>query len=90
MASGSSIFITLAPQSANWRTQVGPARTRVRSKTVKRFKASEAGFTAIIFPSTHKKPILLGYLALSLQEFAIITFISSFTKALAINEIANI
>jgi len=31
---GSSILITLAPQSASWRTQVGPERTRVRSSTV--------------------------------------------------------
>src|SRR5438105_10185881 len=39
---GSSILMTLAPQSANWRTQVGPARTRVRSRTVKRSSAAEA------------------------------------------------
>src|SRR5438067_371393 len=34
--------MTLAPQSASWRTAVGPARTRVRSSTVKRDRASEA------------------------------------------------
>src|SRR5579885_99952 len=34
--------MTLAPQSASWRTQVGPARTRVRSSTVKRARAFEA------------------------------------------------
>src|SRR5215475_1168041 len=34
--------MTLAPQSANWRTQVGPERTRVRSSTVKRERAFEA------------------------------------------------
>src|SRR6516225_3755579 len=37
-----SILMTLAPQSASWRTQVGPARTRVRSRTVKRDRACEA------------------------------------------------
>src|SRR5262249_5957695 len=34
--------MTLAPQSASWRTPVGPARTRVRSRTVKRERAVEA------------------------------------------------
>ena len=34
--------MTLAPQSASWRTQVGPDRTRVRSSTVKRASAFEA------------------------------------------------
>src|SRR5262249_53818376 len=38
---GNSILITLAPQSASWRTQVGPARTRVKSRTVKRSSARE-------------------------------------------------
>src|SRR5260370_34325562 len=38
--SGISILMTLAPQSASWRTQVGPERTRVRSSTVKRDKAA--------------------------------------------------
>ena len=42
-ASGISILMTSAPQSASWRTQVGPARTRVRSSTVKRDSAFEAG-----------------------------------------------
>ncbi len=37
-----SILMTLAPQSASWRTQVGPDRTRVRSSTVKRARAFEA------------------------------------------------
>src|SRR3984885_5165672 len=37
-----SILMTLAPQSASCRTQVGPARTRVRSSTVKRARACEA------------------------------------------------
>src|SRR5581483_1472016 len=40
--SGSSTLMTLAPQSASWRTAVGPARTRVRSRTVKRPSALEA------------------------------------------------
>src|SRR5215470_11707347 len=31
-----------APQSPSWRTQVGPERTRVRSRTVKRERAWEA------------------------------------------------
>src|SRR5262249_43388007 len=39
---GNSILMTLAPQSASWRTQVGPARTRVRSSTVNRSSAREA------------------------------------------------
>src|SRR5580693_7262600 len=39
---GISILMTLAPQSASWRTQVGPDRTRVRSSTVKRARAFEA------------------------------------------------
>ena len=51
-ASGISTLMTLAPQSASWRTQVGPARTRVRSITVKRFKASEAGLNGIVTPQT--------------------------------------
>src|SRR5712672_1323657 len=34
--------MTLAPQSASCRTQVGPERTRVRSSTVKRDRAWEA------------------------------------------------
>src|SRR5215467_9488150 len=40
--SGSSTLMTLAPQSASWRTAVGPARTRVKSRTVKRWSALEA------------------------------------------------
>src|SRR5215475_12144959 len=39
---GVSILMTFAPQSASWRTQVGPERTRVRSRTVKRERACEA------------------------------------------------
>ena len=39
---GVSILMTLAPQSASCRTQVGPERTRVRSRTVKRERAWEA------------------------------------------------
>src|SRR4051812_31659266 len=46
-SSSASILMTLAPQSASCRTQVGPARTRVRSSTVKRDKACEARGTAI-------------------------------------------
>ena len=34
--------MTLAPQSASWRAQVGPARTRVKSSTVKRASAFDA------------------------------------------------
>src|SRR5215468_4137501 len=41
-AGGISILMTLAPQSASWRTQVGPERTWVRSRTVKRSSAREA------------------------------------------------
>src|SRR5659263_618560 len=39
---GVSILMTLAPQSPSWRTAVGPERTRVRSRTVKRERAWEA------------------------------------------------
>src|SRR5260370_42559115 len=42
MPGGDSILMTLAPQSASCRTQVGPARTRVRSSTVIRARAFEA------------------------------------------------
>src|SRR6516164_105109 len=42
MPGGVSILMTLAPQSASWRTQVGPERTRVRSRTVKRSRALDA------------------------------------------------
>src|SRR5260221_12312714 len=38
---GASILITSAPQSASWRTAVGPARWAVRSSTMKPFKGSE-------------------------------------------------
>src|SRR5215470_12462340 len=41
-AGGCSILITFAPQSASWRTQVGPDLTCVRSRTVKRSSAREA------------------------------------------------
>ena len=33
-SSRAEIWITLAPMSASWRTQVGPERARVRSMTV--------------------------------------------------------
>ena len=46
-AGGCSILMTLAPQSASWRTQVGPDRTWVRSSTVKRSSAREALGNAI-------------------------------------------
>src|ERR1700744_2439145 len=42
-SSRASILMTLAPQSANWRTQVGPDRTRVRSRTTRSLSADEAG-----------------------------------------------
>src|ERR1700704_3752557 len=47
MCSGISILMQFAPQSASWRTQVGPARTRVRSSTMKRDRACEARGKAI-------------------------------------------
>src|SRR6266568_8479221 len=43
MLGGVSILMTSAPKSASWRTQVGPARTRERSRTRKRASAVEAG-----------------------------------------------
>ena len=39
---GGSMRITFAPQSAKWRTQVGPARASVRSSTVMRDSGSLA------------------------------------------------
>src|SRR6202012_3143797 len=51
-SSSASILMTLAPQSASCRTQVGPARTRVRSSTVKRDKACEARGKVILEPLT--------------------------------------
>src|SRR3954454_8642555 len=50
-SSSASILITLAPQSASCRTQVGPERTRVRSSTVKRERACEARGKGIEKPS---------------------------------------
>src|SRR4051812_30012758 len=47
MWSGISILMTFAPQSASWRTQVGPERTRVRSSTVKRESARDAGLNGM-------------------------------------------
>src|SRR6266853_3648439 len=43
MPGGDSILITSAPKSASCLTQVGPARTRERSRTRKRASAVEAG-----------------------------------------------
>src|SRR3990172_6587196 len=43
--------MTLAPQSASWRTQVGPARTRVRSSTVRSASAGEAESDVMKFSS---------------------------------------
>ena len=48
--SGVSILMTFAPQSASWRTQVGPERTRVRSSTVKRESARDAGLNGMAWP----------------------------------------
>src|SRR5690348_84029 len=45
--------MTLAPQSASWRTQVGPERTRVRSSTVNRARALDARGNGI-FPEASK------------------------------------
>ena len=45
-----SLHITLAPQSPSWRDAVGPERTRVRSRTVKRDKTSEAGTCGMFNP----------------------------------------
>src|SRR6185312_5049713 len=68
---GVSILMTLAPQSASWRTQVGPDRTRVKSRTVKRERAEEALGSGITrtpeclpgprtgFPTRHS-PIYVG------------------------------
>src|SRR5277367_1889020 len=47
---GSSILMTSAPQSASCRAAVGPARTRVRSSTLKRESAADAGVNDILFP----------------------------------------
>src|SRR6202007_475474 len=50
---GVSILMTLAPQSASWRTQVGPERTRVRSSTVKRASAFDARGKAIFLGASN-------------------------------------
>src|SRR5258708_18921752 len=44
---GDSILITSAPKSENWRTQLGPARTRDRSRMRKRWSADEAAMAGI-------------------------------------------
>src|SRR4051812_8320003 len=44
-APGGSILMTLAPQSASWRTAVGPARACVKSSTVKRESGSDPMLT---------------------------------------------
>src|SRR5262249_402152 len=49
-ASRISTLMTFAPQSANCRTQVGPARTRERSRTVRSLSADEAGSAAMATP----------------------------------------
>src|ERR1700753_3239144 len=41
-SSSASTLMTLAPQAARWRTQVGAERARVRSSTVRRYRACEA------------------------------------------------
>src|SRR5262252_4002337 len=43
---GGSILITAAPQSASWRTAVGPARCAVRSSTVR----SASGMLVMVIP----------------------------------------
>src|SRR5688572_24510649 len=47
---GISILIARAPQSTSWRTQVGPARARVRSRTLKRARG-RAVFSAMVVGS---------------------------------------
>ena len=58
-SAGGSILITRAPQSASWRTAVGPARACVRSSTVKRDSGRDAVLTMPI-------PSLRGAAPLSL------------------------
>ena len=55
-ASGSSILMALAPQSASWRTHVGPARTRVRSSTVKRERGRGPLLAVMVSPYTAVMP----------------------------------
>src|SRR5262245_43633832 len=43
---GISILMACAPQSTSWRTHVGPARARVRSRTLKR-ASGRAAFSAM-------------------------------------------
>jgi putative intracellular protease/amidase len=50
----------LAPQSASWRTQVGPDRTRVKSSTVKRVRAFEARGKGIAGASNAGFPLALA------------------------------
>src|SRR5215471_15793925 len=58
---GNSILMTLAPQSASWRTQVGPARTRVRSSTVNRSSAREALGNGIFSAPCEQFSLLLHF-----------------------------
>ena len=46
---GRSMRMTLAPQSASWRTQTGPARAWVRSRTTRSSRAREAGCVHVTF-----------------------------------------
>src|ERR1700679_285136 len=65
-ATGISILIQLAPQSAKYRTQTGPARTRVKSSTVKRANGPSvivASFLEGARPATSHFPRLASYQA---------------------------
>src|SRR5262245_49283651 len=53
--------MTFAPQSASWRTAVGPDLTRHRSRTVKRVRASEALGDDISIGSKHELGTVTRY-----------------------------
>jgi hypothetical protein len=49
-------LITRAPQSASWRTAVGPARTRVKSSTLNRESGSggDSGMSNLLWAKRDK------------------------------------
>src|SRR5712691_6558167 len=63
-SAGGSTLITLAPQSASWRTAVGPARACVRSSTVKRDSGRDALLTMSIPSRLSVRPEALQHFRL--------------------------
>src|SRR5262249_23268917 len=57
---GRSTRTTLAPQSASWRTQTGPARAWVKSRTTRSSRACDAGLWTIVSGTRLLLPALFG------------------------------